>query len=109
MTGARWRRGLLGLDSPIVVRVKSGSQIGSPVVDQLHGVMAAHGAHQGLLVAWGGLSRAALDALKTSRLRVRVWQASDVVDAVLSHYESLSEEVRSSIPHKRVWMLADSQ
>lgn len=101
-------RGLLGLDAPIVVQVKSGGQIGSPVVDQLHGVMAAHGAAQGLLVAWGGLSRAALDALKTSRLRVRVWQAADVVDAVLSHYENLSGEVRSSLPLKRVWMLSDS-
>lgn len=101
-------RGLLGLDDPILVQVKSGGQVGSPVVSQLHGVMATYGAKQGLLVAWGGLSKQAQDALKTSQLRVRVWQASEVVDAVLANYERLSDDLRSQLPLKRVWMLADT-
>jgi restriction system protein len=101
-------RGLLGLDDPILVQVKSGSQVGSPVVSQLHGVMATYGAKQGLLVAWGGLSKPAQEALKTSQLRVRVWQANDVVDAVLANYERLDPEVRSQLPLKRVWILTDS-
>jgi restriction system protein len=51
-------RGPLGLDTPrLLVQVKSGGQIGAPVVTQLHGVMSTHGADQGLLVAWGGLSK----------------------------------------------------
>ena len=78
-------RGMLGLDDPILVQVKSGSQIGAPVVNQLHGVMSTYGARQGLLVAWGGLSKQAQEALKTHQLRVRVWQAAEVVDAVLAH------------------------
>jgi hypothetical protein len=45
--------------------VKSGGQIGAPVVTQLHGVMTTHGAEQGLLVAWGGLSEPARDTLKS--------------------------------------------
>jgi restriction system protein len=101
-------RGLLGLDDPILVQVKSGGQVGAPVVSQLHGVMATHGARQGLLVAWGGLSKPAWDALKTNQLRVKVWQAADVVDAVLQNYERLSEEIRSDLPLKRVWMLVDA-
>lgn len=101
-------RGLLGLDEPILVQVKSGSQVGSPVVSQLHGVMSTYGAKQGLLVAWGGVSKQAQDALKTSQLRVRVWQAADVVDAVLAQYDRLDEEIRSRLPLKRVWMLADT-
>lgn len=101
-------RGVLGLDAPILVQVKSGSQVGAPVVSQLHGVMATHGAEQGLLVAWGGLSKQAWDSLKTSKLKIRVWQATDVVDAVLANYERLSEEVRSQLPLKRVWLLADT-
>ena len=101
-------RGVLGLDDPILVQVKSGGQVGSPVVNQMHGVMHTHGAQQGLLVAWSGLSKAAWDALKTSQLRVKVWQASDVVDAVLANYEQLSEEIRSTLPLRRVWMLQDS-
>lgn len=101
-------RGLLGLDEPILVQVKSGAQVGSPVVSQLHGVMSTYGAKQGLLVAWGGLSKQAQDALKTSQLRVRVWQAADVVDAVLANYDRLDDEIRSQLPLKRVWMLADT-
>ncbi|AWT56212.1 restriction endonuclease [Mycolicibacterium smegmatis] len=101
-------RGILGLDEPIIVQVKSGSQVGSPVVSQLHGVMSTYGAKQGLLVAWGGLSKQAHDALKTSQLRVRLWQAADVVDAVLERYDRLDEEIRGRLPLKRVWMLADA-
>ncbi|WP_431902217.1 restriction endonuclease [Micromonospora chalcea] len=41
-------RGPLGLDSPrLLAQVKSGSQIGSPIIVQLHGVMTTHGAEQG--------------------------------------------------------------
>jgi restriction system protein len=101
-------RGVLGLDNPILVQVKSGAQVGSPVVQQLHGVMATHGADQGLLVAWEGLSKQAQDALKSHKLRVRVWQAADVVDAVLSNYERLPADIRAALPLKRVWMLQDA-
>lgn len=100
-------QGLLGLDSPILVQVKSGGQVGSPVVSQLQGVMSAYGASQGLLVAWGGLSKQALDVLKSHQLRIRVWEASDVVDSVLALYEKLDDDIRSRLPLKRVWMLAD--
>jgi restriction system protein len=100
-------RGVLGLDHPILVQVKSGGQVGSPVVNQLHGVMATHGAEQGLLVAWGGLTKQAQDALATHKLRVRVWQSADVVDAVLSNYERLPAEIRTALPLKRVWILQD--
>ncbi len=35
-------------------------------------------------------------------------QAADVVDVVLAQYEHLDDEIRSRIPLKRVWMLADT-
>ena len=50
-------RGLLGLDDLVVVQVKSGGQVGSSVVKELHGANGHPGADQGLLVAWGGLSK----------------------------------------------------
>jgi hypothetical protein len=59
-------RGVLGLDSPILVQVKSGAQVGSPVVASCMELMATHGADQGLLVAWGGLTKQAQDALRTT-------------------------------------------
>lgn len=100
-------RGLLGLDDPlVVVQVKSGSQVGAPVVQQLHGAMAQHGATQGLLVAWGGLSKPARDQIQNQKMRVRLWEASDVVDAVLANYDALPEELRAKVPLKHVWMLS---
>jgi restriction system protein len=102
-------RGPLGLDSPrLLVQVKSGGQIGAPVVSQLHGVMSTYGADQGLLVAWGGLSKPAREALKNQQLRVRVWEAADVIDAVLRTYDRLPEEMRTAVPLRRVWMLSDA-
>lgn len=101
-------RGPLGLDSPrLLVQVKSGGQVGAPVLTQLHGVMSTHQAEQGLLVAWGGLSKPARDALKPQQLRVRVWEATDVVEAVLRTYDRLPEDIRSQLPLRRVWMLAE--
>jgi restriction system protein len=91
-----------------VVQVKSGNRVESPVVSQLHGVMSEQGATQGLLVAWGGLTRPAQVVHTANQNRVRVWEAADVVDATLASYEKLSEDIRSRIPFKRVWMLADS-
>ena len=82
--------------------------MGSPVVNELHGVMATHDADQGLLVAWEGLTKQAQDTLKNNKLRVRVWQAADVVDAVLSNYERLPSEIRTALPLKRVWILQDT-
>jgi hypothetical protein len=101
-------RGPLGLDTPrLLAQVKSGAQIGSPVVTQLHGLMTTHGAEQGLLVAWGGLSKPARDALRNQHLRVRVWEAADVVEAVLRTYDRLPEGIRTQLPLRRVWMLSD--
>jgi predicted Mrr-cat superfamily restriction endonuclease len=57
-----------------------------------------YGADQGLLVAWGGLSKPARDSLKNQQMRVRVWEASDVVDAVLRNYDRLPEEIRNQLP-----------
>ena len=102
-------RGPLGLDSPkLLVQVKSGSQVGAPVVAQLHGVMSTNGADQGLLVAWGGLSGPAIGALKNQQLKVRVWESSDVVEAVLRNYDRLPQSIRTALPLRQVWMLGES-
>ncbi len=101
-------RGLLGMDAPrLVVQVKSGGQIGDPVVRDLSGVMHDQNADQGLLVAWGGLSKQARSTVQGQQFRMRVWTAEDVIDGVLRVYESLPEDIRSRIALKRVWMLAD--
>ncbi|OWY80495.1 restriction endonuclease [Rhodococcus sp. BUPNP1] len=107
-------RGPLGLDTPtLLVQVKSGGQVGgqvgAPVVSQLQGVMSAQGADQGLLVAWGGLTRPARDQMRHHRLRIRVWEAADVVDAVLRNYARLPSGIQTRLPLKQVWMLSNPE
>jgi len=100
-------RGPLGLDDPmLLVQVKSGGQVGDPVVTQLHGVMTKHAATQGLLVAWGGVTKPARESMNSS-LRVRLWEAGDVVESVLKNYDQLSDDTKAKLPLKRVWMLSD--
>ncbi|MGA4778069.1 restriction endonuclease [Cellulosimicrobium sp. AB352] len=101
-------RGLLGMESPrIIVQVKSGGQISEMVVRDLNGVIHAQGAEQGLLVAWGGLTKYARDAVYGQQFRIRVWTAEDVIDAVTRVYDDLPEDIRARLPLKQVWMLAE--
>ncbi|EWS82324.1 hypothetical protein BF93_11990 [Brachybacterium phenoliresistens] len=100
-------RGLLGVESPkLIVQVKTG-QVASEVVAQLNGLVSTHGADYGLLATWAGLSKPARDAVKHQRFRVKVWDSTDVVDAVLRNYEKLPEDITERLPLRRVWMLKD--
>lgn len=99
--------GVLGLDSPtFIAEVKSEeTQVGAPVVRSLQGAMASHKADQGLLVAWGGLNNQARQAIRNDRLRIRVWDAEDVLDHLFAVYDQLPPTTRSALPLKRVWVL----
>lgn len=98
-------RGPLGLDSPrLIVQVKSSqSPVDVKIVRELHGVMTAHGADQALLVAWGGVTRAAHKELHNQFFRIRLWDADNLLEAVLRNYDKLSEDLRANLPLKRIW------
>lgn len=100
-------RGTLGLDSPrIVAQCKSEkSQVGIDVVTRLRGTIQSAGAEQGLLVAYGGITRQAQTELEKNLFSIKVWNADDVVDELFSVYGKLSSEMRSRIPLKQVWTL----
>ena len=101
-------RGPLGLDSPnLIVQVKSSpTPVDVKIVRELHGVLSTHGADQALLVAWGGVNKVARRELQGQFFRVRVWDADDLLDAVLRNYDRLDEETRADLPLKRIWSLA---
>lgn len=102
-------KGTLGLDPPLlIVQVKSSpSPVDVKVVRELHGVLSTHGAEQALLVAWGGVNKTARQELRSQFFRVRVWDADDLLDAVLRNYEKFSDEIRAELPLKRVWTLVE--
>jgi len=102
-------KGPLGLDSPrLIVQVKSSpTPVDVKVIRELHGVLSTHGAEQALLVAWGGVNKVARQELRSQFFRVRVWDAEDLLSAVLRNYEKLGEKLRTELPLKRIWALVE--
>lgn len=92
--------GPLGPDNPrLIVQVKSSATpVESRVVRELHGVLSTHGADQALLVAWGGVNRTAQQEVRNQFLRLRVWDANSLLDAILRHYNSLPDAIRAEPP-----------
>ncbi|MFB9433518.1 restriction endonuclease [Streptoalloteichus tenebrarius] len=101
--------GVLGLGAPrLVVQVKSeATAVGLPVVQQLLGAMTAQGADQGLLVAWGGITRQARQHLASQRFAIRIWEAGDVLDRLFRHYRGLPADIQADLPLKQVWTLVE--
>jgi restriction system protein len=99
-------RGPLGLDSPtLCVQVKAtDAPADVKVFRELVGTMDAFKAHQGLLVCWAGFNRALKQEARQQVFRVRLWDQSDLVNAVYRAYDRLSPELQSELPLKRVWM-----
>ena len=62
-------------------------------------------AEQGLLVCWGGFNKTVLQESKQGHFMVRLWDSSDLVDAIYRNYERLPEEIQAELPLKRVWTL----
>jgi restriction system protein len=102
-------RGPLGLDAPrLLVQVKSGTgAIDAPTVRQLHGVISTHGADQGLLVAWGGINKVAGKELTTQRFNLRIWDANDVIESVTRNYQRLPDSIKTRLPLRQIWALAE--
>jgi restriction system protein len=100
--------GPLGMDAPrIVVQVKSSqSPVDVGVIRELQGVVGRIGGDQGLLVAWGGLTKAAEREVRQQFFSVRVWTADDLVREFSSIYDQLPDEIQVELPLRRVWTLA---
>lgn len=100
-------RGTLGLDGPrLCVQVKSqNSPADVTVYRTLQGTMQTYKVEQGLLVCWGGFNKAVLQESRQGHFVVRLWDSSDLVDALYRNYERLPAEIQAELPLKRVWML----
>jgi restriction system protein len=100
-------RGSLGFDGPhLCVQVKSSKKPEDvTTLRALQGTMQTFKATQGLLVSWGGFTRAVYREARQSYFHVRLWSASDVVEAIYRVYERLHEEIQAELPLKRVWAL----
>jgi len=104
-------KGVLGLDSPrIVVQVKSGnSSVESRVVTELLGTMKSLDCDQGLLVAWNGITKEAKTTLLNHQLKIRVWEANDVLEQILECYSNFDSDKKDRLPLKQLWVLQKSE
>lgn len=100
-------RGSLGLDAPrLCVQVKSqNNPTDVTVYRTLQGTMQTFKAEQGLLVCWGGFNKAVLAESKQSHFTVRLWDSSNLVEAIYGNYEKLPAEIQAELPLKRTWTL----
>ncbi len=100
-------RGSLGLDAPrLCVQVKSqNSPADVTIYRTLQGTMQTFKAEQGLLVCWGGFNKSVLSESKQGYFTVRLWDSSDLVDAIYRNYERLPAEIQAELPLKKAWML----
>ncbi|VVB62507.1 Restriction endonuclease [uncultured archaeon] len=100
-------RGPMGFDQPrLCVQVKSSdSPVDVTVLRELKGVMDDFKADQGLLIAWGGFNQSVLNESRRRFFEIRLWDAGDLVNAVLENYDRLSKDLQAELPLKRIWAL----
>lgn len=101
--------GVLGFAEPrICVQVKSqDTPCERAVLDALGGVMKKVNATHGLLVCWGGFKSSIDKEAAQQFFHVRLWDADDLIDAMLAVYDKLDADLRADLPLKRIWVLAD--
>lgn len=104
-------QGVLGFDPPrLGVQVKSSEGPADvKVVRELQGVLKDFGADQGLFLSWGGFNKAAYAEARKRFFNIRLWDARDLVDALLSVYDQLDPELQAELPLKRVWTLVSEK
>jgi restriction system protein len=104
-------KGPLGFDPPrLVVQVKSqDAAIDVSVLRELQGVMRQFSAEQGLLVAWGGVTKALAKEAQRLFFEIRIWDSGEVVKALQQNYDTLSEDIQTEVPLKRIWVLTDQE
>lgn len=102
-------KGDLGFESPrICVQVKSGEAVGRDILERLSGTMKKVGADFGLLVSWEGFkSTVDKEERQSEFFRIRLWEQEELVKEFLANYHKLDEEIKSEIPLKQIWVLAD--
>ncbi len=100
--------GPFGFGSPrLCVEVKSeANPIDRSTVDKLLGAVSKFGAQEGLFVSWSGFKSKVQRELATSFFRVRLWDQSDLLEALFACYDRLDDDIKAELPLKRIWGVA---
>ena len=102
--------GALGFNDPrLAVQVKSGGiEVDTSMFREFQGVMKSFGAAHGLYVSWCGFKPQVRKEIPGQYFNVRLWDADQLIEMILNHYESLPATMKARLPLMRTWMLVDS-
>jgi restriction system protein len=64
-------------------------------------------AKQGLLVAWGGFTKDAMEEARNLFFSIQLWDQGNLLDEVLIHFEQFDDELKAELPLKRIWTLVE--
>jgi restriction system protein len=70
-------------------------------------VMQKVGATQGLLVAWGGFTKDAIQESKNMFFSIRLWDQGNIIDEIIKNYQKFNDELKAELPLKQIWTLVD--
>ncbi len=103
--------GPMGFGSPrLCVQVKSSSSpVDVNVFRELQGILTSFHADQGLLVSAGGFKKSVLQEATKSFFAIRLWDAGDLLEAILRNYDKFSDELQAELPLKRIWTLVPDE
>jgi restriction system protein len=105
-------RGTMGFDPPFLcVQVKSAdAPVDVGVLRELQGTMKSYGAERGLLVSWGGFKTSVVRGEAPRQFfEIRLWDADDLIKAIMNNYEHLSGDLQAELPLKRIWVLVPEE
>ena len=71
--------------------------------------MQSFKAEQGLLVCWGGFNKSVRHESRQAHFTMKLWDSSDLVEAIYRTYDSLPAEIQAELPLKQVWMLVPDE
>lgn len=74
-------------------------------LNQLIGTMSNYNADYGMLVSWSGFKISVTREIPKQFFKIRLWDSKTTIQEISNNYEKLSDEIKSKIPFKRVWML----
>jgi restriction system protein len=90
---------------PIAALVRSINQMEDPGVDELVAFKALSKSQNGLFVSWLYFSDETQELAHRLFSHVEFWDVNGIIRAVTTNYEKLSDEIRSDIPLKQIWIL----
>lgn len=103
--------GAFGFDAPkICVQVKSGDSPADHIeFTHLIGAMQSVQADYGLFVSWSDFKQSVNKEEASKFFKVRLWNQYDLIKELLKNYENLDQSIRSEIPLKRIWLVANPE